>query len=329
MEQLVLKSHRFRAEREADWRRLERLLDLFERGRGGELSDDDVVAIPVLYRAALSSLSIARAVSLDHSLIAYLESLCTRAYFCVYGTRSTMLERLWRFISRDWRDAVRSLWRETIASAAVGILGAIVAYFLVLARSEWFYAFVPAGMAEGRDPGASTKDLQQILFDSHGAHGLTVFSSFLFTHNAEIALLSFALGFACCLPTAYLLFYNGLMLGAMFALYADHGLGVELGGWLLIHGVTELFAITLSGAAGFRIGWILAFPGNASRLNALRMAGREAAMVMIGVVIMLAVAGMLEGFARQLIASTPLRYAIAAVSAAFWLAFFYAPARRM
>src|ERR1700743_2442817 len=106
MEQLTLKSHRFRAEREADWRKLEDLLDRFEKSRGSTLSDDEVVAIPVLYRSALSSLSAARAVSLDQNLIAYLESLCTRAYFCVYGTRTTMMERVTRFLAHDWSAAV-------------------------------------------------------------------------------------------------------------------------------------------------------------------------------------------------------------------------------
>ena len=36
---------------------------------------------------------------------------------------------------------------------------------------------------------------------------------------------------------------------------------MELGGWLIIHGSTEIFAIVLAGAAGFRIGWSVVFPG--------------------------------------------------------------------
>src|SRR6202000_2178202 len=120
MEQLTLKSHRFRAEREADWRKLEDLLDRFEKSRGSTLSDDEVVAIPVLYRSALSSLSAARAVSLDQNLIAYLESLCTRAYFCVYGARSSLVERVQSFLAHEWSDAVRALWRETIVAAVLG-----------------------------------------------------------------------------------------------------------------------------------------------------------------------------------------------------------------
>lgn len=325
---ISLRSQKFRNEREAEWRRLEHLLDLFEAGRRGLLSDDDVVAIPVLYRSALSSLSAARAVSLDQNLIAYLESLCTRAYFCVYGARTSLAERVTRYVLNDWRGAVQRLWRETLVAAALGILGTILAYVLVRHGAEWFYAFVPEAMSEGRDPSATTKDLQHAISQSHGAEGLTVFSSFLFTHNAQIALLSFALGFACCLPTAFFLFYNGLMLGAMLATYAEHGLGMPFGGWLLVHGVTELFAITLAGAAGFRIGWAVAFPGELSRLDALREAGRDGTLVMIGVVLMLLVAGLLEGFARQLVGNTSLRYAIATASGVFWLSYFYAPMRR-
>jgi uncharacterized membrane protein SpoIIM required for sporulation len=328
MDQLTLKSHRFRAEREADWRKLEDLLDRFEKSRGSTLSDDEVVAIPVLYRSALSSLSAARAVSLDQNLVAYLESLCTRAYYCVYGTRSTIADRVIRFLTRDWTLAVQAIWRETLVSGALGVLGALSAYFLVRANSAWFYDFIPAGLADGRDPGASTQSLRDTLFHPSHVEGLGFFSSFLFTHNSQVSLMAFALGFAVCLPTAFVIFENGLMVGAMFAVYAPHGLGIDLGGWLFIHGVTELFAITLAGGAGFRIGWALAFPGDKTRLDAVKEAGRIGANVMVGVVIMLMFAGLLEGFARQLITSTLIRYAVAVTTGAIWLAYFYRPVRQ-
>ena len=324
---LTLKSHRFRAEREADWRRLDALLARMERGGAGRMSDDEVTAIPVLYRSALSSLSVARAISLDQSLIAYLESLCTRGYFCVYGTRTTLAGRIAAFFAGAWPAAVRELWRETLVSAAFMIVGTIVAFILTRESPDWFYSFVPMDLAGGRGPAASTQELRDTLFGSHGGDGLAFFSTFLFTHNAQISLLAFALGFACCLPTAFLMTYNGLMLGAFLSLFTQRGLGFEFGGWVLIHGVTELFAITLAGAAGFRIGWTLAFPGERSRLDALAEAGRKAAIVMAGVVVMLGCAGLLEGVARQLITDTFARYGIAAASAFVWLSYFYLPRR--
>jgi uncharacterized membrane protein SpoIIM required for sporulation len=121
---------------------------------------------------------------------------------------------------------------------------------------------------------------------------------------------------------------TGCMLGAFLALFASHGLGVEAGGWLMIHGVTELFAIILAGAAGFSIGWSVAFPGSRTRMDAAAAAGRRAGTVMIGVVVMLFFAGLLEGFARQLIRSDMIRYGIALATAILWGGYFYLPRAR-
>ena len=324
----LLKSQRFRHAREDDWRRLERLMDKAEKGSLSKLTDAEILAAPVLYRSTLSALSVARETSLDQGLIDYLETLSARAYFFIYGSRSTLQGRLAQFFTFDWPACVRRLWRETLVSAGLLLLGALVAGWLVTIEPEWFYAFVPADMASGRDPAASTQTLRATLDGAENADGLSVFAAFLFTHNAQIALLAFALGFALCVPTALLILYNGATLGAFFALFASRGLGFELGGWLLIHGVTELFAVVLAGAAGLHIGWSVAFPGQRRRMDAAAEAGRTAGVVMGGVVVMLLIAGLLEGFGRQLISQTGLRYAVAAGTALLWGLYFYAPRRR-
>jgi len=322
-----LRSQKFRAERETDWRRLEALLARLERSRPSSLPTADLLAIPVLYRSTLSALSVARATSLDHSLIVYLESLAARAYFFVYGGRSTLTQKLGRFFAADWPQAVQGLWRETLLSAAIMLAGVLVGYVLTAGDPDWYSVMIPESLAGGRGPGASTEGLRAILYQGSDGSGLSVFATYLFTHNAQIALFAFALGFAFCVPTALLVAYNGCMLGAILALYVSRGLGFELMGWLMIHGVTELFAVTLAGAAGFRIGWSLAFPGEASRTDAVAAAGRQAATAMAGVVAMLIVAGLLEGFGRQLITNDLARYAIAAGTAIIWGAYFYAPRR--
>lgn len=324
----LLKSQRFRRAREDDWRRLERLMDKAEKGSISRLTDAEILAIPTLYRSTLSALSVARETSLDQDLIRYLETLSARAYFFVYGSRSTLQDRLAGFFSTDWPAAVRRLWPETLVSAGLMLLGALVAGWLVTIEPEWFYAFVPGDMAGGRDPAASTESLRATLDGTQDAQGLSVFATFLFTHNAQVALLAFALGFALCVPTGLLILYNGATLGAFVALFASRGLGVEVGGWLLIHGVTELFAVVLAGAAGLRIGWAVAFPGRKRRLDAAMEAGRTAGIVMGGVVVMLLLAGLLEGFGRQLITDTALRYVVAGASAVIWGLYFFAPRRR-
>ena len=327
---LQLRSTRFRAEREEAWLKLERLLGRAERGGARELTDDELVAIPALYRAALSSLNTARAISLDQGLIDYLEALCARAYVFVYGARASLAERLGRFFAHDWPAAVRALWPETLVAALALLLGAALSFSLVGTDPEWFYSVIPAEMAQGRTPATSTAELRATLNgggDEEGRTGLGVFAAFLFTHNAQIAIGAFALGFAFGVPSVLLLVFNGAVLGAFVQLFVSRGLGVEVGGWLLIHGVTELWAVTLAGAAGMSIGRALAYPGRRTRLEAAAEAGRRAGAVIAGVVVMLAVAGLLEGVGRQVVTSTPLRYAVAAATAMFWAAYFFRPGR--
>lgn len=328
MKDLQLKSQRFRAEREADWRRLEGLLTRVEQSSAATLSDEELLAIPVLYRATLSSLSVARATSLDHSLIDYLEGLATRAYFFVYGARAGLRQRISRFFVESWPASVRGMWRETLAAAAIFVVAVALGFWLVWQDSGW-YAGLAGDMAGGRDPAATTQALRDTIYERLPQNAdLSLFASFLFTHNAQIALMAFALGFAFCAPTAFLLAQNGLSLGAMLALFSSRALGFQFAGWILIHGVTEIFAILLGGAAGFRIGWQVAFPGDRTRLDAAADAGRAVAPAMAGVVLMLVIAGLLEGFGRQLIQDDWARYAIAGASLVSWLGYFYLPRRR-
>ncbi|MBX3479112.1 MAG: stage II sporulation protein M [Caulobacter sp.] len=325
MAPLQLKSQQFREERELDWRRLAFLLEKVERSGAKSLTDEQLMAIPVLYRSALSSLSVARATSLDQGVIEYLEGLCARAYFLVYGARARIGERILRFFSHGWPAAVRSIWKETLAATLITVLSVVVGYLLVVQNPDWYYAIVGSDMANGRDPAASAEFLRKSLYDGGGDQSLATFAAFLFNNNARVALLAFALGFAFTLPTALLLIQNGALMGAMIAVFASKGLGWQFGGWLFIHGTTEIFAILIAGGAGFRIGLAAAFPGDRTRLDSVATAGRQTGAAMAGVVIMLLFAGLLEGFGRQLITSDLLRYAVGGVIGAIWLGYFYLP----
>jgi uncharacterized membrane protein SpoIIM required for sporulation len=322
---------RFRDEREADWIAFDILLTKLEKRGAKALTSDELLQLPILYRATLSSLSIARATSLDKALLDHLEALSIRGYFLVYGVRETRWSRIRRFFLYDWPAAVRSVWKETLIIALVIILGALTSYTLVAHNPEWYYNFVPEEMSGGRDPHATVEYLRSTLGHGKGDDGqeggLHIFATYLFTHNSRVSILSFALGFAFGVPTMMLEYYQGIGLGAMLALFAGKGLGVDFGGWLFIHGTTELFAAALSGAAGLRIGAAVVFPGARGRLEAASDAGRTAGKVMVGVILMLLVAGLLEGFGRQLITDTALRYGIGTVMLLFWLAYYYIPRR--
>ena len=318
----------FRAEREADWQRLEAMLDLIEKKSPRRLSSEDLFELPRLYRSTLSALSIARETSLDGSMIAYLESLSTRAYFILYGCRESFWKQLGGFFAQGWPAAVRGMVPEIAIIAALFIGSALAGYFLVMADPGWFGAIVPGELASGRNMQASAETLRQSIYGAPEHDGLHIFATFLFTHNSQISIMAFALGFAFGIPTLFLIASNGVMLGAFYAVFMSKGLGVGFTGWLMIHGSTELSAIILAGAAGLHIGRAVAFPGARSRLAAAGEAGRRGALVMIGVVIMLLVAGLLEGFARQLITVDAVRFAIAAGMFALWVVYFTLGGRR-
>ena len=318
----VLRSDRFRLEREADWIRLEAIVNRMEKGKARRLSDEDVLALPTLYRTLLSSLSIARENSLDAGLIDYLEGLALRSYFLVYGTQTSFARWLGSFFGGGWSRAVRAIQLDIWIALFVMIAGAAIGYILVAGDSDWFYALVPGNFSDARVPGASAQALRDTLFGGQEEDGLGVFAAFLFSNNAQVAILAFALGFAFAIPSILLLIHNMALLGAMLWVFAQRGLTLDFVGWLSIHGTTELFAILLAGAAGIHVGRSIAFPGVRSHLKAASDAGKRAALVMAGVIIMLICAGLLEGFARQLIDNTAGRFAVGGGMLLLWLIYF-------
>lgn len=324
----ALRSDRFRLEREPEWKRLEAIVKRMEQGRVRRLSDDDLLALPVLYRTAASSLSIARETSLDAALVQYLEALTQRAWFLVYGPRASLWSWFKRFLGGEWSASVRAIGSDILIALALMIAGTVVGWLLVAANPEWYYALVGSDYASGRVPGASHDVLKATLFGNQDQNGMSVFAAALFSNNAQVSILCFALGFAFGLPTMLLLIQNTALLGAMLWLYHGQGLLIDFVGWLSIHGTTELFAILLAGAAGIHVGRAMAFPGNASVLDAAAAAGRRAAQVMTGVVLMLVVAALLEGFGRQMVDSTPSRLIVGGFMLVFWTGYFFAFRRK-
>jgi uncharacterized membrane protein SpoIIM required for sporulation len=322
IEAAALRSDRFRLERESDWRRLEAIVVALEKNRLRRISDDDLLALPVLYRQAASSLAVAREISLDAAALAYLESLVRRAWFQVYGPRTSLGTWLRRFLGGEWSGAVRAIGLEIAIALAVMLAGTAVGWLLVANDADWYYALVGEGTAGGRGPGAGREALAETLRGVDSGEGLTLFAAYLFSNNAGVAVMAFALGFAFGIPTLLLLVYNTAVLGAMLWVFVDAGLGWEFAAWLSIHGTTELLAILLGGAAGLHVGRSMAFPGDRSVLAAASASGRRAAQVMAGAVLMLVCAGLLEGYGRQLVEGSAARAAIGGAMLLFWLAYF-------
>ena len=198
--------------------------------------------LPILYRGALSSLSVARETSLDLELVTYLEGLCARAYFFVYGVRTSAWQRLARLLrARLAGGGARPVARDPGRRSLLTADRRRRRLSARRRRSE----LVRRLRARRSSPAAATSPPRPrccatTLYDATARAALSIFAPSCSPTTARSRSVAFALGFAFGVPTVLLLVYNGAMLGAFLALFASHGLGVELGGWLIIHGTTEI-----------------------------------------------------------------------------------------
>jgi uncharacterized membrane protein SpoIIM required for sporulation len=323
--ELILKSSEFRRGREASWRELEGLVARVERRGTRALSLEELQRLPILYRAAISSLSVARTIALDRNLLLYLESLALRAFLAVYGPSASPWEGLRAFFASELPAAVRSArWHILIAALAL-LVGTVAGFLLTIQDEAWFWSLVPSGLGGGRGPSSTRADLydKEIFAPWPGAaESFGIFANVLFSHNTLVGILTFGLGLGAGVPTIMLTVYQGLPLGAFIALHYNRDLTVDFLGWLAIHGVTELGALILFAAGGLVIAEKILFPGRYSRLENLALHGRLAAQMAAGAILMLFVAAILEGGFRQLVQSTPLRFAIGFGVGALWLVYF-------
>jgi uncharacterized membrane protein SpoIIM required for sporulation len=323
--EITLRSAEFRRAREDGWKKLADMVDRVERGGIGALSASESTEIALLYRSAVSSLSVARNIALDRNLLLYLENLTFRAYLVVYGPRTGMVSNIAEFFRQGWPRAVRSVRRPLLAVTIAFFVGVIAGYAMVNADVNNFGLFVSEIAAQGRGPASTRSELmEEELFAPWPGflNAFVVFANSLFRHNARIGILCFGLGFLLGVPTVILIAYNGAVLGAFVALHAEKGLAVDFIGWLSIHGVTEILAVLLAGAAGLAIARHIIFPGEMPRADSLASAGHEIAAAVVGCVLMFFIAGIIEGGFRQLIAYTPGRYAFAAATAVLWASYF-------
>jgi uncharacterized membrane protein SpoIIM required for sporulation len=328
---LALKSSQFRKAREETWRELEALVARAEKRGAVSLGADGLERLPVLYRATLSSLSVARSIALDRNLLTYLEALSMRAYLVVYGPRVRQARGVLRFLAADLPCAVRRARWHFLIALGVLLAGIAAGYFLMRSNDDWFSALVPAGLAGGRGPDSTAAELrrEEIFAPWPGLiESFAVMANFLFSHNSLVGIMIFSLGIAAGVPSLMLLAYQGLGLGAFIALHEERGLLVAFLGWLSVHGVTELGAILLFGAAGLLLAEKILFPDRLTRLESLAAQGQVAAQIAIGGVMMLFVAAILEGGFRQLVQPTAWRFAIGGLTGAAWLAYYTLAGRR-
>lgn len=118
-------------------------------------------------------------------------------------------------------------------------------------------------------------------------------------NNIEVSFYAFILGVFFSIGTAYILFYNGVMLGAFLAFFYQRGFFAMAMQTIWIHGTLEIFAIIMAGAAGIMLGNSILFPGTYTRMHSFMKGVKSALKVAVGIVPMYFVAGFFEGFVTR------------------------------
>ena len=149
-------------------------------------------------------------------------------------------------------------------------------------------------------------------------------------NNIMVSFYCFAMGILTSFGTGYILFSNGVMVGAFQTFFYQHGLLWESSLAIFLHGTLELWAIIVAGAAGLALGNGWLFPGTYSRLESFRRGAKRGLKIIVGTVPVFIMAGFIEGFVtRHTDLPTALRLGFILVSLAFILFYYiYLPNKR-
>ena len=304
----VVDIDRFIAANAPTWQRLE---ELTRRARGGvrHLDAAEVDELVRCYQRTSTHLSYARSALHDQPLVARLTTVVAGAHAVVYGTRPRTARPLGTFFSSTFPAAVWHV-RRFVVVAALLLLVPFAATAVWLASSE--------RAVEASAPAAVRASYVERDFEAYYSSAPAAqFATTVFTNNVRVAILAFAAGILLCVVTAGLLAYNGAAVGVAAGLFAAAGQPARFWGLILPHGLLELSAVAVAGAAGLALGWAVVAPGDRSRAEALAEQGRRSVTIVLGLVVAFLVAGLIEGFVTGQPWPTPLRVAIGAVA---WLA---------
>ena len=133
--------------------------------------------------------------------------------------------------------------------------------------------------------------------DPFGVYKQDSFPEFFYqlvVNNTRVAIFAFLGGLLLGLGTFYILIYNGIMLGTFQMFLYQKGLFISSLGAVWLHGVFEISAIVISGAAGFVLANGLINPKSYSRSHAFFLAGRRASRIMLSMIPVFTVAALIE-----------------------------------
>lgn len=281
---------RWIARRETNWQRLDTLLKQIEQKGLKSLQADKIRELASLYRSVAADLSRARTQQVGNTLIQSLQSLTSRAYTQIYqGSR----RQEWLAVVQFYRWGLPSVIQQTFAyittATALFFLGALVAWWYAWQDPTFMSLIVPESLI------TQVRDEHKLWMGSIvGIEPLA--SSSIMVNNLSVSFAAVAGGMTAGVYTAYLMVFNGLLIGAVGTLVGQNQLAYPFWAFVFPHGSLELPAIFLAGGAGLLLAKAILFPGKYRRRDALKFSGSLAVQLVFGIVPMLIIAGTIEGF---------------------------------
>lgn len=264
-----------------DWRRLEELTK--RRGLTGAESDEFVER----YQQVATHLSVVRTSAPDATLVAYLSSVLAKARNRSAGVRTTTWSGIAGFFTQRFPAALYRLrywWLATLAGNAL-VTGVMI----------WWLLGNPNVEQSLLSPAEVDQLVNNDFENYYSQYAASHFAFQVWVNNAWVAALCLALGILGA-PVIYVLFQNIANLAIIGSIMIRNDQGTQFWGLLLPHGLLELTAVFVAGGVGLRLFWSWIEPGRLSRTASIAREGRTAGTVALGLVMVLAVSGAIEGF---------------------------------
>jgi uncharacterized membrane protein SpoIIM required for sporulation/uncharacterized RDD family membrane protein YckC len=299
------------------WREFEKeVSDLLRYGKDGlrRMRPDHMVQLLEGYHRLAGDLARARAIGRNSALVRYLNDIAIRAHNILYGHIQLAKPGSEVYWGYRFPLAVRRHLPAMIVSAFLLFLPAFVSFAAVQFYPALGYDLVP-------DSFLNFEPARQESLHAFPEMTRPLVASGIIGNNIQVTLFAFGLGLTAGLGTSLLLLTNGVQIGAVGGWLTARGNGRSFWGWVMPHGGTELLAIVLAGGAGLILASALIAPGGVRRGVALRRVAMDALVIELGVMVMLAFAGLIEGFVSPSSIGYIARLAVLAVTLTFWFGY--------
>ncbi|MBU1109882.1 MAG: stage II sporulation protein M [Candidatus Riflebacteria bacterium] len=297
------------------WEETEQLLGRFDSAIFNQITPAEVMRLGELYTELISDLNKLTTSVDDPPARARVNHLALRTYGAIYQKKTMTFADLLRFFISGFPGLIRKRLHFVIASTMMFLVAALIGYLCIHAKSRLVDLVVPPVEQQRlKTLALSSRPNQPHPMARESSFGL---SSTIMVNNIRVSILAFATGIFFGIGTIVILINNGLMLGALAALYTDAGYSSYFWSLILPHGGIELVSIFIGGAAGLIVGYALINPGSYHRKDWLVKEGNEAIQLVIGIIPLLVIAALIEAYITPAYLSVEIKLTL---SAFFFLA---------